>query len=49
MAAIVRIERKSGARYRAKIIKKKGGKVVFTKSATFEREATAKAWAKRGE
>lgn len=43
------IERKSatGTKYKAQVIKKKGGKVALSKSKTFNRKSAAEAWAKR--
>ncbi|MFY0661431.1 MAG: hypothetical protein JXR15_13130 [Shimia sp.] len=43
------IERKSatGTKYKAQVIQKKGGKIVFSKSKTFNRKASANDWSNR--
>lgn len=50
MATIKRRERADGSTaYTAQVKVWRGGKLVLTKAATFDRESTAKAWAKRKE
>lgn len=45
------IERKSttGTKYKAQVIKKKGGKVILSRSVTFDRKSSASSWIKRVE
>ncbi|SHE54697.1 hypothetical protein SAMN05444279_1043 [Ruegeria intermedia] len=47
MGTIVERKSKSGIKYRAQVIKKDNGRIVFSKSATFPRKTTATAWIRR--
>lgn len=49
MGTITSRKGKSGVRHTAQIRLKKGGRVVYTESATFERKQAAQAWLKRRE
>ncbi len=47
MGTVIECKSSTGTKYKAQVIRKKGGKVVLFKSKTFGRRSSAKAWVKR--